>query len=69
MDNTLVDYVFQEFKKQSGLDVRNDKSAMMRIREERRKRKSNYQILLRLKSICHFWHMILLQVQKTLYCL
>lgn len=33
MDNALVDYVIQEFKKQSGLDVKNDKAAMMRIRE------------------------------------
>src|SRR5215204_1992982 len=33
MDNTLVDYIVEEFKKQSGLDVRNDKAAMMRIRE------------------------------------
>jgi len=39
MDNTLVDYVFQEFKKQSGLDVRNDKAAMMRIREAAEKAK------------------------------
>jgi molecular chaperone DnaK len=33
MDNALVDYVLAEFKKQSGLDVKNDKAAMMRIRE------------------------------------
>jgi molecular chaperone DnaK len=39
MDNTLVDYVVQEFKKQSGLDVRNDKAAMMRIRDAAEKAK------------------------------
>ena len=39
MDNTLVDYVLQEFKKQSGLDIRNDKVAMMRIREAAEKAK------------------------------
>ena len=33
MDNTLVEYVVQEFRKQSGLDVRNDKAGMMRIRD------------------------------------
>jgi molecular chaperone DnaK len=33
MDNALVDYVLEEFKKQSGLDLKNDKAAMMRIRE------------------------------------
>jgi len=39
MDNSLVDFVMQEFKKQSGLDVRTDKAAMMRIREAAEKAK------------------------------
>src|SRR5689334_14450357 len=39
MDNALVDYVFQEFKKQSGLDIRNDRAAMMRIRDAAEKAK------------------------------
>ena len=39
MDNTLVDYVLQEFKKQSGLDIISDKAAMMRIREAAEKAK------------------------------
>lgn len=39
MDNSLVDFVLQEFKKQSGLDVRTDKAAMMRIREAAEKAK------------------------------
>ena len=39
MDNKLVEYVVQEFQKQSGLDVRNDKAAMMRIREAAEKAK------------------------------
>jgi molecular chaperone DnaK len=39
MDNTLVDYVLQEFNKQSGLDIRSDKAAMMRIREAAEKAK------------------------------
>jgi molecular chaperone DnaK len=39
MDNALIDYVVQEFKKQSGLDIRNDKAAMMRIREAAEKAK------------------------------
>jgi molecular chaperone DnaK len=39
MDNRLVDYVVQEFKKQSGLDIRNDKAAMMRIRDAAEKAK------------------------------
>ena len=39
MDNTLVDYVLQEFKKQSGLDIKSDKAAMMRIREAAEKAK------------------------------
>jgi molecular chaperone DnaK len=39
MDNALVDYVLQEFTKQSGLDIRTDKAAMMRIREAAEKAK------------------------------
>jgi molecular chaperone DnaK len=39
MDNTLVEHVVQEFRKQSGLDVRNDKAAMMRVREAAEKAK------------------------------
>jgi molecular chaperone DnaK len=39
MDNTLVEFVVQEFRKQSGLDVRGDKAAMMRIREAAEKAK------------------------------
>jgi molecular chaperone DnaK len=39
MDNVLVDYVLQEFKTQSGLDIKNDKAAMMRIREAAEKAK------------------------------
>jgi molecular chaperone DnaK len=33
MDNAIVDYVAKEFKKQSGIDVRNDKMALQRLRE------------------------------------
>ena len=39
MDNTLVDHILQEFRNQSGLDIRNDKAAMMRIREAAEKAK------------------------------
>jgi len=39
MDNTLVEYVVQEFRKQSGLDVRSDEAAMMRIRDAAEKGK------------------------------
>jgi len=39
MDNALVEYITQEFRNQSGLDVRNDKAAMMRIREAAEKAK------------------------------
>jgi molecular chaperone DnaK len=33
MDNAIVDYVANEFKKQSGIDVRNDKMALQRLKE------------------------------------
>ncbi len=39
MDNALVESVVQEFRKQSGIDIRNDKAAMMRIREASEKAK------------------------------
>lgn len=39
MDNALIDFVLGEFKKQSGLDIRNDKAAMMRVREAAEKAK------------------------------
>lgn len=39
MDNTLVQFVVQEFRKQSGLDVSNDMAAMMRVREAAEKAK------------------------------
>ena len=39
MDNALVSYVVDEFKKQSGIDINNDKAAMMRAREAAEKAK------------------------------
>ena len=40
MDEVLSDYIIiLEFKKQSGLDVQNDKKAMARIREQAEKAK------------------------------
>jgi molecular chaperone DnaK len=39
MDNALVNHVVEEFRKQSRLDIRNDKAAMMRVREAAEKAK------------------------------
>ena len=39
MDNALIDYIATEFKKESGIDVRNDKMAVQRIREAAEKAK------------------------------
>ena len=39
MDNILIDYLVNEFKKQSGLDIKNDKAAMMRIEKLPKKAK------------------------------
>lgn len=39
MDNSLIDYIAGEFKKDSGIDVRNDKMALQRIREAAEKAK------------------------------
>jgi molecular chaperone DnaK len=39
MDNTLVDYIAREFKKDTGIDIKNDKMAMQRVREAAEKAK------------------------------
>ncbi len=39
MDNALIDYIAEEFKKESGIDLRNDKMAMQRLREAAEKAK------------------------------
>jgi len=39
MDNTLIDYLAGEFKKESGIDVKGDKMAMQRLREAAEKAK------------------------------
>ncbi|MBI5309026.1 MAG: molecular chaperone DnaK [Planctomycetes bacterium] len=39
MDNTIVDYLVAEFKKEYGIDIKNDKMAMQRLREAAEKAK------------------------------
>jgi len=39
MDNTLIDYIAQEFKASNGIDLRNDKMAIQRVREAAEKAK------------------------------
>jgi len=39
MDNTLIDYIITEFKKESGIDLRNDKMSFQRLREAAEKAK------------------------------
>jgi len=39
MDNTLIDYLAEEFKKETGIDVRKDKMAFHRLREAAEKAK------------------------------
>ena len=39
MDNALIDHIATEFKKESGIDVRNDRMAVQRIREAAEKAK------------------------------
>jgi len=39
MDNILIDYICEEFKKDTGIDLRNDKTVMPRIREAAEKAK------------------------------
>ncbi|MBI4974225.1 MAG: molecular chaperone DnaK, partial [Candidatus Omnitrophica bacterium] len=39
MDNVMVDYITKEFKKDTGIDLKNDKVAMQRVREAAEKAK------------------------------
>jgi len=39
MDNSLIDYIAEEFKKTNGIDLRNDKVAVQRVREAAEKAK------------------------------
>jgi molecular chaperone DnaK len=39
MDNVLIEYIAEEFKKESGIDLRNDKMAMQRLKEAAEKAK------------------------------
>ena len=38
-DNKIIDYIVEEFKKSDGIDLRNDKTAMQRIKEQAEKAK------------------------------
>ena len=39
MDNAVIDWIIEEFKKTSGIDLRNDKQAMMRLKDAAEKAK------------------------------
>ncbi|MBN1405925.1 MAG: molecular chaperone DnaK, partial [Candidatus Omnitrophica bacterium] len=39
MDNTLIDYIANQFKRETGVDLKNDKMAMQRLREAAEKAK------------------------------
>ncbi len=39
MDNTLIDYIVSQFKRESGIDLKNDKMAIQRLREAAEKAK------------------------------
>ena len=39
MDNVLIDYIINEFKKETGIDLKNDKMAFQRLREAAEKAK------------------------------
>ncbi|STM49015.1 chaperone protein DnaK (Heat shock protein 70) (Heat shock 70 kDaprotein) (HSP70) [Escherichia coli] len=40
-DSRLINYLVEEFKKDQGIDLRNDPLAMQRLKEAQKKRKSN----------------------------
>ncbi len=46
MDNTLLEYVINKFKEDTGIDLRNDKNAMIRVREAVEKAKIELSTLI-----------------------
>ena len=53
-DNTIVDYLISEFKKDSGIDLRTDKLALQRLKEAAEKAKIELSsAVIRLISIYH----------------
>ncbi|MEM4275578.1 MAG: molecular chaperone DnaK [Candidatus Nitrosocaldaceae archaeon] len=46
MDNTLIEYILNRFKEEKGVDLRNDKNALIRIREAAEKAKIELSTLL-----------------------
>ncbi len=51
-DMRLVEYLVAEFKKESGIDLKNDKLALQRLKEAAEKPRSNCRPRSRPKSIC-----------------
>ena len=50
-DNTIVDYLVNEFKKENGIDLKTDKLALQRLKEAAEKQKWNYLLQNKLKLI------------------
>eukprot|EP00493_Phyllostaurus_siculus_P027612 UN27959 len=62
-DKVILDYIIDEFKKDQGVDLRNDAMALQRVRDEAEKAKKNFQLQLHMILTYHILRLIHL-VQK-----
>jgi molecular chaperone DnaK len=61
-DMRILNYLIDEFKKESGIDLKKDSLALQRLKEAAEKQKRNYHLQLKLILTCH----ILLQMHQAL---
>ena len=64
-DDTIVDYLVSEFKKDNGIDLKTDKLALQRLKEAAEKAKIGYHLQLKLKLIYPLL-LLIKQVQNIL---
>ena len=69
MDDALADYLIEQFKKESEMDIRDDKTAMVRVRGRQKEQRLSSQIWLSLISLCHFLQSTPLKAHRILYYL
>ena len=53
VDEKIIDWLADEFKKDESIDLRKDPMSLQRLKEQLKKQKLNYHLLLKLKSIYH----------------
>lgn len=59
-DQKIIDFLVEEFKKENGIDLSQDKMALQRLKDAAEKAKKICQVSLKLKSHCHLSLQVLL---------